>query len=220
MKQALIVGLGMFGTSLARALTARGVEVLCVDTNPELVQTASSFAAEAVAFDASDEASLAEVHPDRRDLCVCAIGQDSRDASIVCTALLRQLGARYLVARGYDTLHERILRLVGAHEVVNPEHAFGERLAARLAFHGVVDQVPLGKDLLITELAVPPAFVGRTLVELSLPKRFGVSVVAVRREQGEEGLALLPRPDEPFEEEDVLVLAAKRGSVDRMLEKL
>jgi len=220
MKQALIVGLGMFGTSLARALTERGVEVLCVDNDPELVQAASGFAAEAVAFDASEEASLAEVHPERRDLCVCAIGQDSRDASIVCTALLRQLGAQYLVARAYDALHERILRLVGAHEVVNPEKAFGERLAARLAFRGVVDQVPLGRDLLITELAIPAAFVGRTLVELALPKRFGVSVVAIRRERGGSGLVLLPDPAAPFEESDVLVLAARRGSVDRMLEKL
>jgi trk system potassium uptake protein TrkA len=220
MKQALIVGLGMFGTSLARALTERGVEVLCVDNNPELVQAVSGFAAEAVAFDASDEASLAQVHPERRDLCVCAIGQDSRDASIVATALLRQLGAKLLVARAYDTLHERILRLVGAHEVVNPEQAFGERLAARLAFRGVLDQVPLGRDLFITELAVPPHFVGRNLIELSLPKRYKVSVVAVRREVRGEGSILLPDPTAPFEEGDVLVLAAKRGSVDDMLEKL
>ena len=220
MKQALIVGLGMFGTSLARALTERDVEVMCVDSDPDLVQAASGFATEALAFDATDEAALTEAHPERRDLCVCAIGQDSRDASIVRTALLRQLGAKHIVARANDSLHERILRLVDAHEVVNPERAFGERLAARIAFRGVVDQVPLGRDLLITELAVPPAFVGRTLVDLSLPKRFGVSVVAVRRERDGEGQALLPDPGQAFEEGDMLVLAAKRGSVDRMLEKL
>lgn len=220
MKQALIIGLGIFGTSLARALTERGIEVMGVDSDPDLVQSVSNFTAEAIAFDASDESSLAQVHPERRDLCVCAIGNEARDASIVCTALLRQLGAKYVVARAKDTLHERILRLVGAHEVVNPELAFGERLAARLAFRGVLDQVQLGRDLVITELAVPPAFVGRALLDLSLPSRFGVTVVAVRREVGAQGLALLPDPQAPFEDGDVLVLVANRGSVDKMLGKL
>ncbi|MEL6184390.1 MAG: TrkA family potassium uptake protein [Myxococcota bacterium] len=221
MKQAIIVGLGMFGMSLARELAKRRVEVILVDRNRDRVQVASEFAVEALVLDATDELALAELRPDRRDLSVCAIGEDSRDASILCTALLRQLGSRHLVARAFDELHGRILSKVGAHEVVNPEKAFGLRLATRLAFRGVLDQVPLGRGLEISELALPAGFVGKTLRELSLPKRFGLYAVAVRGPHDDEQDDLqLPNPDAVLEVRDILVLAGGRGAVEAMLEKV
>ena len=82
------------------------------------------------------------------------------------TALLRQMGAPKIISRATDDLHERVLRLVGAHEVVNPERAYGERLATRLAHQGVADIIPLGDGLALTELIVPASFVGRSLIEL------------------------------------------------------
>lgn len=220
MKQALVVGLGMFGMSLARELTERGIEVIGVDRSEELADAASEFATEALALDATDESTLLELGPERRDMCICAIGEDARDASIVVTALLRQFGAPYIVSRAFDPLHERILRLVGAHDVVNPEQAFGRRLAGRLAFRGVLDQVPLGHDLEITEVALPRAFVGQTLRQLELPKRFGVYVVAVRTsDDGQDALALAD-PSTSLDARDVLVLAGRRGSVQAMLEQV
>lgn len=219
-KQALVLGLGQFGLSLSRALTDRGVDVFAVDRNPALVEMAADFAAEAVVFDAVDEESLARAAPARRDACVVAIGNESREGSILCTALLRQMGAKRVVARATDNLHERILKLVGAHEVVNPERAFGERLATRLAFSGVLEEAPLGDDLSITELRTPPSMIGRTLLDLKLPRRFGVTVVAVRRAQDGRGRLLIPRPDEPLQAEDILVVVAPPGSVTPMLERL
>ena len=98
-KQALVVGLGQFGLALSRSLAAKGVEVLAVDRREETVRAAASFVTEAVCLDATDEISLARTLPERRDLCVCAIGDESRESSILVTALLRQLGAKRLVAR-------------------------------------------------------------------------------------------------------------------------
>jgi trk system potassium uptake protein TrkA len=219
-KEALVVGLGQFGMSLCRALTDRGVDVLAVDRNAALVEQAADFVAEAVVFNAIDEEALARAAPDRRDVCVVAIGNESREGSILTTALLRQMGARKVVARATDDLHERILRLVGAHEVVNPERAFGERLATRLAFSGVIEEAPLGEDLSITELRAPPTMVGRTLLDLKLPRRFGVTVVAVRRAQDGRGRLLIPRPDEPLQAEDILVIVAPPGAVTALLERL
>jgi trk system potassium uptake protein TrkA len=91
------------------------VEVMAIDEDEERVREASSFAASAVAFDATDEASLARAAPERRDLSVCAIGDEGREASIICTALLRQMGSPLVVASPPMYVHERILRLVGAH---------------------------------------------------------------------------------------------------------
>jgi trk system potassium uptake protein TrkA len=219
-KQALVIGLGQFGLSLSRALTDRGVEVIAVDLNPGLVEAAADFVAEAVVFNAIDEDALGRAAPARRDICVCAIGNEARENSILCTALLRQMGAPKVVARATDDLHERILRLVGAHEVVNPERAFGERLATRLAYSGVIEEAPLGEDLSITEIRTPPALVGRTLLELKLPRRFGVTVVALRRAQDGRGRLLVPRPDDPLQADDILVIVAPPGAVTVFLERV
>lgn len=219
-KQVMIIGLGQFGLSLAKALSTRGVEVLAVDTNVQAVQEAASFCAEALAFDATDEEALARTAPARRDLCVCAMGSESRESAIIVTALLRQMGAPRIVARANDELMERILRLVGAHEVVNPERAYGERLANRLLHEGLVDQVPLGEDLVITEIHPPRSIVGRTLVELALPRRFDVTVVGTRRTVDGKGRLLMPDPREPIREDDILVIVAPAPAVQRLMEKL
>lgn len=216
-RQIVVVGLGQFGMALARSLAEKGVEVLAVDMKEDNVRAAAPVVAEAVAFDATDEQALARISPERRDVCVVAIGDESRESSIICTALLRQMGAPRVVARATDPLHERILRLVGANEVVNPEQAFGDRFATRLLYSGIIEEIPLGADLTISEVEAPPSFVGRTLVELSLPARHGVTVVAIRKK--EAGDVVLPRPESRLAAGDILVLVAKRDSVVKLAER-
>jgi trk system potassium uptake protein TrkA len=131
-QQAIVVGLGQFGTSVARTLAARGVEVLVIDSVEARVQAVATHVAEAMCFDATDMEALAQTSPEKRDVCLCAIGDDGREASIICTALLRQAGAARVIARANDDVHARILRLVGAHQIVNPERAFGERFASQI----------------------------------------------------------------------------------------
>jgi len=212
----LIIGLGQFGMALARRLGELGVEVLAIDRHEQLVQQASSFVTEAVCFDASDERSLARADPARRDLCVCAIGNEAREAAIIVTALLRQMGAPRIVARAPDDLTERILRLVGAHEIVNPERAFGERLANRLVWRNIVEELPLGNDLMITEVHPPPALVGRSLAQLRLLERFAVNVVALRTVAG--GATIKPDPERPLAGDDILVLVSRPEAIRKLLE--
>jgi trk system potassium uptake protein TrkA len=214
-KQAMVIGLGQFGMALAQSLAERSVEVMAVDARLERVQVASDFAASAVQFDATDEDALRRTSPERRDVCVCAIGDENREGSIMCTALLRQLGAPHIVARATDAVHERILRLVGAHDVVNPERAFGERLATRLLYSAVLDEVPIGGDLVLTELRPPAAFVGRTLSELSLPRRHEINVVAIRRD-GDKAVST-PSPETPLQEKDILIVVSPPNAVARLL---
>lgn len=212
--QALVIGLGQFGLALAQSLEREGVEVIAVDRREANVNAAADHVTEALVADAMDEALLSRLAPEKRDVCVCAIGDESREASIVVTALLRQLGGRHVVARATDPLHERILSLVGAHVVVQPERIFGERLAARLAHPNLIDIIPLGSDLMLSELAVPAAFVGRTLADLELPRRFEVTVVAVRRD--ERRSAQLPTPELALEPGDVLVVASTSAAARKL----
>ena len=214
-KQAVVIGLGQFGMALARSLSEKGMEVLAVDTREDRVRQAAVFTADVAAFDATDADALARCSPQDRDVCVCAIGDDSRESSIICTALLVQMGAPRVVGRANDALHGRILRLVGAHEVVNPEADFGERFAVRIAHEAVIGELALGEDLVITELTAPSSFAGRTLDELRLPRQYGVTVVAIRR--GGHGSVLRPSPDTRLEKDDVLVVVSDPKAVPRLM---
>lgn len=213
-KQALVIGLGQFGMAIVRSLSALDIDVMAVDKRGDRVRAAANMAAESAAFDATDEAALKKTAPDRRDVVVCAIGDEGREAAFLCTALLREMGAPRIVARGIDELHSRILGLIGAHEVVQPERAFGERLAAHLAFQDVLGEYPLSEGISVSELRAPEALVGRTLRELSLPRKHGVSVVALHRSGSAQ---LAPEPDEPLRDGDVLVLVSRRGGVTEMM---
>ena len=216
-RQVLVVGLGQFGMAVAHALAKRGVEVLAVDRDEDRVRAASAFATEAASFDATDEEALARTSPDRRDVCVCAIGDESQEASIICTALLRQMGAKRVIARSNDALHARILSLVGADVVVNPEQEFGERFANRIFHEGIRGEMPLGEGVLITEVATPSDFVGSTLEQLALPRRFGVTVVAIRK--GASGEVVMPGPAVRLDAGDVLVVVAEEKAVAGMMDR-
>lgn len=214
-QQILIIGLGQFGMSLARTLSDKGAEVLAVDRQKNLVEEAAAFATEALVMDATDETELALLQPGKRDSSVCAIGDDSKEASIICTALLRQMGAPWIIARANNLLHQRILQLVGAHLVVNPEHEFGKRFANRLIYRNVVADMPLGEELQLTEIKVHPTMIGKSLMELALPKRFGVMVVAVRR--GSPSRVVQPSPSEPLQENDNLVIVSKESAIPKLI---
>lgn len=215
-QQALVIGLGQFGMAVARSLAEKGVEVFAIDRREDLVEDAADFAAESAQLDATDEDALAQVLPGTRDFAVCAIGKESREGSIICTALLRQHGVPRVIARAGDLIHARILRLVGAHLVVNPDQEFGERLANRLLYERIVTDMPLGHDLRITEFNLPDSFAGQTLQELALPRRFGVMVVAVRR-SGQENV-MLPDPAAVLRSGDSLVVVSKEAAIANLME--
>ncbi|NUN15051.1 MAG: TrkA family potassium uptake protein [Myxococcales bacterium] len=210
-QQALVIGLGQFGVSLARSLTRRGVEVMAVDVKMERVDAISDEVADAICMDAADEASLAKTAPGRRDVSICAIGDDSRENSIIVTALLKQMGAPHIIARATDPVHERILTLVGAHEVLNPERAFGERLAARLSSQNVLDEIPLGTGLVVSDIRPPAYVVGRTLAELALPRSHKMTVVAIRRPTETGVTTHLPDPMVPIGPDEILTVVAAPG---------
>ncbi|WP_028579111.1 potassium channel family protein [Desulfogranum japonicum] len=210
-QQILIIGLGQFGMSLSRTLSEKGAEVLAVDINTALVEEAATFVAEAIVIDATDETDLARLEPKKRDAAVCAIGDDSRESSIICTALLRQMGAPVVIARANDKVHQRILHLVGAHQVINPEHEFGKRFANRLLYRDVIVDTNLGDDLHLTEILIQPGMIGKSLMELALPKRYGIMVVGIRR--GTSKRVLQPSPDDPLQKDDSLIIASNEAAI-------
>ncbi|MEZ4742910.1 MAG: TrkA family potassium uptake protein [Bdellovibrionota bacterium] len=214
-KQVLVVGLGQFGLGLVRALSQSDVEIIAVDSDKKQVDIASSWVSKAVCFDATDEEALAQLHPERRDVCICATGDQSKEVGIICTALFKQFGAKRIIARANDDLHSRILKLVGADEVVNPEWDFGERFAPRILSENVLGEMLLGSDLVISEIKATEALWNKTLADLKLQTKFGITVIAVRdRETGQINNV---GPDYMIAKGDIIVSVAKRGSVQKLL---
>lgn len=212
-RQAMVIGLGQFGQAVARELSQRGADVLVVDVSAERVQAASRWASGALCLDSTDEAALAQAAPNLRDVVICAIGDDTRDAAIITTAHLRAMGCHRVVARASSPVMERILTAVGAHEVVNPEQLFGERYAGRLLFENMHNEFQLSDDFYVSELSPPPSFVGRTLAELQLPKRYGVTVLGVRQPVEGKQVVRVPQATAPLQPGDVLIIAASQQAL-------
>ncbi len=215
-KQVMIIGLGQFGLALGRSLMDRGVEVLGIDEDLDHVNAAAPYLTEVVSIDATDEMALASLAPAQRDACVVAIGDHAKEASIICTALLKQLSARRVIARANTDIHERILRLVGADQVVNPQREFGESFASRVLHSEIRGVLPLSEDQMLMELLAPSYMVTHSLEKLSLQGRFSVTVVAVRRPG--KARVELARPDFVVHEGDVLLLVAHEEDLQRLVE--
>ena len=214
-QQILIIGLGQFGMSLAKTLTEKGAEVLAVDTNRALVEEAAIYVTQSMILNATDENELARLEPGKRDVSVCAIGNDSREDSIICTALLRQMGSPMVIARASDKMHQRILRLVGAHQIINPEQEFGKRFANKILYSNVIVDTNLGDDLHLTEISTQESMVGKTLIELALPSKYGVMVAGIRK--SEDGRVAQPQASKLLRAGDNLILVSSEAAIAKLV---
>lgn len=211
----VVIGMGRFGRSLALNLADAGHSVLAIDPDEMVVAELAAELDSVVAADATDEAVLRELNVHRMGTAIVAIGMDSMQASILTTALLRQLGVPRIVARSLSPLHSRVLVAVGAHTVVNPEEEVGRRLARRLSEPSVLKRYELSGDASLAEVQLPPGFVDKSPVDLDVRARFGVTVLAVRRD---DEILAIKTGKEAFRENDVLVVIGPDAGVRRISE--
>lgn len=208
-----VIGMGRFGSSVAITLSQKGYPVLVVDSKKELIDEIAGEVSAAVQSDTTDKDSLLELEIQKFSCVVVGIGATSLEASILTTALLSQIGCARIIARGIHALHEKVLRSVGAHEVVNPEEELGRRLAERLSQPYLLEQFDLGNELRLSEISTPQRFVGKSLQELSLRNRYNVSVVAIYR--GDMVIAN-PKATEVIRDIDKLVLIGSATDVQKL----
>ena len=178
----IVIGMGRFGSALARELMATGHEVLGVDTDERLVQQMSQELTHTVKADTTDESVLKELGIQEFDAAVVAIGQDL-EASILTTSLLLQMGVPNVWAKANSQSHGRILQQLGAHHVIFPEYEMGKRVAHMVSGESL-DYVPIDKDFVMLKAEVPQSFDGKNLAELRIRTTYGVTVVAVTKGDG------------------------------------
>lgn len=181
MKSVLLIGLGRFGLSAAKKLHELGHQVMAVDRDPARVEMVLPYVTSALIGDSTREDFLRSVGVSDYDLCICAIGDDFQ-SSLETTSLLHELGGRRVIARASRSVHEKFLLRNGADEVVYPERQVAQWTAIRYSSDHIFDYIAVDEDYAVFELELPGDWVGRTIGELSVRQRFGVTVVALRRE--------------------------------------
>jgi len=208
--QVLIIGLGQFGMSLAKTHAQKGAEIVGVDIDKEAVNIASAFIDDAICMDATEENALVKLTPQKRDIVVCAIG--SKEPSILSTALLVEMGCKNIVARATDKIHERILKAIGADNVFNPDDEYGKKFAYKILLQNIVSD-DMSDDIQSLEINVQPFMVGKNLVELALPNKYGIIVAAIKR----DNRITRPFPNERLKETDKLLLICNEEAIEKML---
>ena len=215
-KTYLVVGLGRFGTALSLRLTESGAHVIAVDRLKSRVDELADSLEYVAQLDATDEASLIKIGAKDADVAVVCLGEKA-EATILVTAILVEMGIPKVVARASDTLQVRILTKVGAHEVVSPEAEMGRRTADVLERPWMSRFTGLGdENHLAGKLEAPQEMVGKPLKELSLPARFGTTVITVER----GGRNHLPHADFVIEKGDTLWLFGEKARMAPLLETI
>ena len=179
MKNILLIGLGRFGRHMAQQFYAMGHEVMAVDQQEERVNQVLAFVTDAQIGDSTDGAFLASLGVGNYDLCVVAIG-DSFENSLVTTSLLKELGAGRVIARASRGIQERLLLRNGADEVVYPEKQLARWTAIRYSSDHILEYWALDHDYAVYELAVPEAWLGQTVDQLDLRKKYGLNILGIR----------------------------------------
>ncbi|NLD34671.1 MAG: TrkA family potassium uptake protein [Clostridiales bacterium] len=179
-KQYAVFGIGRFGSALCKELSELGHEVLAVDASEENVNAIAPYVTQAIQLNATDEEAIHSLGVRNFDAVVVSIGGNLRD-SIMITLLCKELGAKYLLAKASDELHAKMLKKMGADRVVFPERDMGVRVAKTLVSPRLLDLINLSGDYMMADIAAPQSWVGRTIHDIDIRKRYNVSVLVINR---------------------------------------
>jgi trk system potassium uptake protein TrkA len=208
-----VIGLGRFGSAIATTLTELGHDVIGIDGEEEPVQQHADTIRSAIQLDATDGRALRVAGIQDVDVAVVSIGENI-EASLLAVMLVKDLGVPRIIAKAVSPLHGRILERIGVDRVIFPEREMAVRVAHSLVVPNVLDYIELSRDFSIIEMPAPDEFAGKSLKELQLRNRFGLTLIAIKRKTGAgETTNVAPSADDEIRAGDVLSLL---GSNDRL----
>ena len=211
-QQVVVIGLGRFGSAVARELERLGHEVLAIDRNEQRVNDVAGDVTHALQLDAADEGALRSAGASEFQSAIVAISSDA-ESSIFAVMVLKRLGVPNVIAKAGSVLHGEILARVGADRVVFPERETGLRLAHSFNAPNVIDYLDVAPSFGIEKIRPPAAFVGRTLGDLDLKGRMGLTPIVLRR--GQE-VTVNPAREERIAEGDELIVVGRDDKLDQL----
>ena len=200
-KQFVIIGLGRFGESVAKTLYSLGHDVLAIDMDEDAIQDISDSVTHAVQADATDESALKALGLRNFDVAVVTVGSNIQ-ASIMITLLVKELGVKYIIAKGQSDLHAKVLYKIGADRVVLPEKDMGMRVAHNLVSASILDYIELSPDYSIMELKVLEEWEEKSLSELKLRSNYGINIMAIKKN---DFINISPSADDILSKDDIIV---------------
>lgn len=181
-KSYAVFGLGRYGLSVAKELATNGADVLAVDFDESIVNSAIADVPFCKCADVTDLEAIKQLGIANVDVVIIAMA-NNLEASVMAVMLCKEVGVKTVIVKCANEMHRKILSKVGADQVIFPEKESGVRLAKNLLSSGFVDVIELSSDVSLIELDVKPEWIGKTLIELNLRKKYAMNVVAIR--QGE-----------------------------------
>lgn len=201
-KQYIVFGLGRFGRAIAETLCKDGAEVLGVDQHMDLVERMRDELTQTIQMDAMDRDALETLGVKDFDIVFVTMGSDIR-ASGTIVLLLKELGARRIIAKAHDEFHGRMLEKLGADQVLFPERDMGRRVAHSLVSGNVIEYMELSTQFSMAEIRPKTEWIGRSLKELAMRSQMKINVVAIRNG---DALNAMPEPDTRIREDDVMLV--------------
>ncbi|ADO82392.1 potassium channel family protein [Ilyobacter polytropus] len=204
-KQYLVIGLGRFGTSVAKTLYEAGEDVLAVDIDEDLVQEAvnNSVVDNAVTLDVADERAMKEIGAGNFDVAFVCIGSKLQ-SSIIITLILQEMGVKNIIAKAVSKSHGKVLGKIGATKVIYPEEYMGKRVALLAMEPNMIEHLRFSQDFLLVEIKAPSIFWDKTLMELGIRNKYNVNIVGIKKGNGT--LDPTPRADSVIEKDDILLV--------------
>ncbi len=205
MKQILLIGMGRFGKHIAMELNGLGHQVMAVDENEERINEVLPYITNGQIGDSTNEAFLASLGVRNFDVCIVTIGGDFQ-ASLETTCLLKELGAKVVVSRAERDGQAKFLLRNGADEVLYPEKQLAKWTAIRFSSDHILDYISLGEDYAIFEVDLPENWVGKTVVQVDVRRKYGINIMGVKR-GGKLNLSVTP--DTQFVEDNTILVLGK-----------
>lgn len=217
MKKFAIIGLSSFGMNVVKTLSKKDVEIIAIDNDEQKVKEVKDIVSQAITMDASGKDNLLSVGITDMDYVIVSTGP-GLEPSILIVHILKELGVKRIIAKALSEDHEKILTLVGATEVSFPERDVAVKFGNRLSFSNILDYLPLESGIVIQEIAPPDSFVGKTLGEIHLRKKYNVTVVAIKSIIPEK---TTPNPGGDFliKESDILIVLGSHDDIDNFQKK-
>jgi len=208
-KQYVVIGCGRFGQSVAIKLAELGCEVMVVDDNEEIIQNMANKVTYAVQADATDENTIKALGIRNFDVAVVTIGSNIQ-SSILVTLLVKELGVKHIIAKAQNPAHAKVLYKIGANRVVFPEKEMGIKIAKSLVSGNVLDLIDLSSEYSIVEIGVLPEWVGKSLVDINMRRKYQISVIAIKHE---DKVDINVEPDRILLSDDVLVVIGNNSDI-------
>ena len=222
----IVVGMGNFGSYLAKRLTDLGHEVVGVDNSEAKIEQIKDHVTYAMVLNATDQHAVHSLPMKDVDVIIIAIGEDV-GASIMATAIFKQLKAKRIIGRAINALHETVIRAIGVDEIIHPEEETAERLAKRLELKGVIDSLEISDDYNIVEVKVPKRYVGMTVSDAKIRSEFSLNILTTIKEKEKTNLLCIKLPqrevagvisaDYVFENDDILLIFGKIKNIQEFL---